>query len=66
MRPFLVVVPGDMRKWRVELANGEHSLDLVSGDAARLDVLYWTQINTPSEALMASENGDLDKTHHYK
>jgi hypothetical protein len=66
MRPLLIVMPGDIRKWRVELANGEHALDLVTNDSARLDVLYWPQINTPSEAAMYSENGDLEKGHHYK
>jgi hypothetical protein len=66
MHPFLIVVPGDIRKWRVELANGEHALDLVTTDSSRLDALYWTQINTPSEALMYSESGDLEKVHQYK
>lgn len=66
MRPLLIVVPGDVRKWRVELANGDDSLDLVTADSARLDALYWTQINTPSQALTYSENGDLEKGHHYK
>jgi len=35
-------------------------------DTARLDVLYWTQVNTPAAALMYSESGDLEKLNHTK
>jgi hypothetical protein len=66
MRPLLIIVPGETKKWRVELANGDHALDQVSTDKARLDVLYWTQVNTPADALMYSESGDLERLNHTK
>ena len=66
MRPLLIVVPADTQKWRVELANGDHSFDGVATDPAQLDALYLSQVNTPSEALMYTENGDLEKVNRYK
>jgi len=66
MRPLLIIVPGETRKWRVELANGDHAVDHASTDTARLDVMYWTQVNTPADALLYSENGDLEKLNHTK
>ncbi|HXF18700.1 MAG TPA: hypothetical protein VN496_16955 [Burkholderiales bacterium] len=66
MRPLLIIFPGETRKWRVELANGDHAVDHASTDTARLDVMYWTQVNTPADALLYSENGDLEKLNHTK
>jgi|1185.fasta_scaffold400352_2 hypothetical protein len=66
MRPLLIIVPGETKKWRMELANGDHSLDQTGTDTARLDLLYWTQVNTPADTLMYIENGDLERLNHTK
>jgi hypothetical protein len=66
MRPLLIIVPGETKKWRLELANGDHALDQAGTDSARLDLLYRTQVNTPADALMYSENGDLERLNHTK
>ena len=66
MRPVLIIVPGETRKWRMELANGDHAVDQVCTDTARLDVMYWTQVNTPADTLLYCESGDLERLNHTK
>jgi len=41
-------------------------LDQTGTDTARLDLLYWTQVNTPADTLMYIENGDLERLNHTK
>jgi hypothetical protein len=66
MRSYLLVIPGETRNWRAEMANGEHALDLFTTDPARLDALYWAQPDRLAEAPESAENAEIESMRRHK